>query len=253
MLETIGQQLLAAREQRGLTVEDVAHQTRIHRDVVKRLEADEFSEFPNLMFVKSFLRIYSQFLDLDASHAIAQLAAAEANQHGKQYLLGGVNPAVRETYGHLHFRIPVRPLLASAAAVIALVIGGNYLVSHLHGSDADDSPAVVRSPGGSAESELPGEPLAEKIQTGAKMTAPPSGVPTGEPEPEISEPEVLASDPEPVEIDMREIKKAVPVKTADLPGEFSARTEEKEDAEDAAGSGEAGQEEILDPGILSDQ
>jgi transcriptional regulator with XRE-family HTH domain len=144
MSESIGQQLGAARRARSLTIEDVAHKTNIHRDVVRRLEEDDHAAFPNLMFVKSFLKIYSEHIDVDASQAIAQLADADTH-HGGQYLLGGINPAIRERFGHLSIGIPVRPILATVAAAAVLSVGGSYLVSHLYGASWNSGAQEVQT------------------------------------------------------------------------------------------------------------
>ena len=89
MSETIGTQLRAAREARHLSIEDVAHSTRIHRDVLCQLEADDYSKFPNVMFLKGFLKLYSGHVGCDASKEIARLNT-KSRRHGEQYLLGGI-------------------------------------------------------------------------------------------------------------------------------------------------------------------
>ena len=139
MSNTIGQQLATARQARRLSIEDVAHQTRIHHGVVRQLEADDYASIPNMMFVKSFLNLYSRHLEIDIRVAIAQLSAPTAKPHDEQYLLGSIKPSVRGKYGHLTSRIRLRPLLASAAALVLLAIGASYLVSHLYGSNANTS------------------------------------------------------------------------------------------------------------------
>ena len=64
MSETIGTKLEAARIARGLSIEDIAHETRIHRDVLCQLESDDYSKFPNLMFLKSFLSLLCYIAEL---------------------------------------------------------------------------------------------------------------------------------------------------------------------------------------------
>ena len=164
MSDSIGQQLKAARKAQGLVIEDVAHKTRVHHDVLRQLEADDYQQIPNLMFVKSFLKIYGEYVDVDTNEAIAQLDAAADGGH-EQYLLGGIDPSIRSRYGHLASRIPVRPILASAAAVVALALGGSYLVSQLYGSDPaaisnGDTipPAESSEPPGEQEAPATGNP-----------------------------------------------------------------------------------------------
>lgn len=65
MLETAGTKLRRRRILRQLELRDAARQTRINADRLADLEADEYSNFPNLAYAKSFLRSYARFLDVD--------------------------------------------------------------------------------------------------------------------------------------------------------------------------------------------
>ena len=170
MSETIGQLLAAGRRARDLTIEDVAHRTRIHHSIIRQLESDDYSNIPNLMFVKSFLKIYGEHVEVDTTEALSELTTP-ANEHGQQYLLGGIDPEVRERYGHLRSRIPVRPILASAAVVAALVLGGSYLATHLYGSDSEAEPVSTANaiePTNLTESEEPPQDEALVHSAGAQ-------------------------------------------------------------------------------------
>ena len=139
------------------------------------------------MFLKSFLKLYSEHLEFDASEEIARLNA-ERNRHGEQYLLGGLAPQLRESYGRLTSRIPVRPILASVAAVALLVIGGSYLVSHLYANSGFNETTDTRTPepgtngaDGQAEMQAPAiaisdSELANQIET-EEISDPPPAVP----------------------------------------------------------------------------
>lgn len=66
-METIGEQLRAARHARQLSLEDVTRVTKIKLEVLERLEADEFTELGAPMYVKGFLKLYANYLGLDAT------------------------------------------------------------------------------------------------------------------------------------------------------------------------------------------
>lgn len=86
-MESIGNRLRAAREAKGLSVDDAAHQTRIQAILIGGLENDDYSNFPSTTYAKSFLSLYSQFLDVDASEALAQFSSGEAiSLTGQGYL-----------------------------------------------------------------------------------------------------------------------------------------------------------------------
>lgn len=62
---TIGQQLREAREKKGVSIEKAAEETKVKGDVLRALEADDYSKMLAPVYVKGFLKIYSQYLDLD--------------------------------------------------------------------------------------------------------------------------------------------------------------------------------------------
>ncbi|MEO7098402.1 MAG: helix-turn-helix domain-containing protein [Luteolibacter sp.] len=64
--DQIGEQLQRARENAGLTLDDVVFKTRIPRSAVEALEAEDFSHFTSPVYAKSFLSQYSDFLNVDA-------------------------------------------------------------------------------------------------------------------------------------------------------------------------------------------
>jgi transcriptional regulator with XRE-family HTH domain len=73
MLSPIGQTLKAAREQRGLSLLDAAHQTRIPVARLHLLEQDNYAAFGSMTYARSFLRRYSQFLGVDATTILHDL------------------------------------------------------------------------------------------------------------------------------------------------------------------------------------
>jgi len=193
MSDSIGQQLAAARQSRGWEVEDIAHKTRIHHDVVRQLEADDYSHFPNMMFAKSFLQIYSQHVGVDATEEIDQLSDAEPNGEGEQYLLGGIKPDVRSQFGRLNIRIPMRPVLATVAAITVLGVSGFYLVSELYGASTNVTEESSETGTGEFEAEAEGRPLTEEPAD-------------GEPSEQLEDPTELVGIPE-----ERETPRAFPV------------------------------------------
>jgi len=52
---------------RGLTLDEAARMTKIRPSRLAEIEADDFSNFPSLAYVKGFLLIYGKFLDVDVS------------------------------------------------------------------------------------------------------------------------------------------------------------------------------------------
>ena len=69
-METIGQNLINAREKKKLSLEDVYESTRITVENLLALEEDRFNYFPNKVYARAFLRDYSNFLGLDSGELL---------------------------------------------------------------------------------------------------------------------------------------------------------------------------------------
>lgn len=65
-MDPIGERLQCAREEAGLTVEDIVFATRIPRSAIVALEAANFSAFSSPLYAKSFLKQYSDHVRVDA-------------------------------------------------------------------------------------------------------------------------------------------------------------------------------------------
>src|SRR5215207_3176431 len=61
----IGAALTAAREARGLSVEDVAAATRIRASIVRSIERDDFSVCGGDVYARGHLRVIAQFVGTD--------------------------------------------------------------------------------------------------------------------------------------------------------------------------------------------
>ena len=78
---------MEARTKKGLTIEDVAFQTRIPAARVSELENDDFSNFANLTYAKGFLKLYSSFLQIDIADYLNEFDTRElANIYGHEYI-----------------------------------------------------------------------------------------------------------------------------------------------------------------------
>jgi len=81
-MPSIGERLSELRQAKGLSVEDVAHRTHIHPNLIRGIEGNDYSNFPSTAYAKSFLRQYSDHLGVDASEAIATLDNGTSNAVG---------------------------------------------------------------------------------------------------------------------------------------------------------------------------
>lgn len=73
-LQSAGELLLAAREEQGLSVEEVAAQTRIRAKFITALETGDYDTLPSHTHARGFLRSYAQFLRVDVDTVLERFA-----------------------------------------------------------------------------------------------------------------------------------------------------------------------------------
>lgn len=66
-MATVGQQLSAAREQRGYSITDVEKGTSIRALYIQAIEAGDYEVVPGEVYLKGFIRNYATFVGLDGS------------------------------------------------------------------------------------------------------------------------------------------------------------------------------------------
>jgi len=75
---SLGIMLREAREQLGLSVADVAAQTKFAPRQIEALEEDDFKNLPETAFLRGFVRSYAKILHMDAEVFLAALPQAKA-------------------------------------------------------------------------------------------------------------------------------------------------------------------------------
>jgi len=68
---SIGEKLKKAREDKKITLGDAYAKTKIHTSILQSLEEDRFQEY-SPVYIKGFLKIYSQFLGLDTESVLEE-------------------------------------------------------------------------------------------------------------------------------------------------------------------------------------
>lgn len=69
-MNSIGQTLRQARENRNVSLEDASRVTKIKLDILHYLETDDFDHLAGPMYAKSFLKLYSEYLGLDSQAVV---------------------------------------------------------------------------------------------------------------------------------------------------------------------------------------
>lgn len=152
-----GQRLRAAREEKGLSLEDVAAQTRIPRRHLESLENGDWERLPAPTYTTGFAKSYASVVGLDRGEIYEQLRGE----------MGGVRPtaAASEVFEPADpaRTMPKWLVFGAIAAVLVLVLVMSWLNERsFQGTDetAADSPATATAPEAAAPAPVPAAPAA---------------------------------------------------------------------------------------------
>ena len=113
-MESIGETLRTARIEKNVSLEDVARATRIKLDILEKMEGDEFSALPSPMYVKGFLKLYTEYLGLNSQPIIDSFLSRQGGvSHHKLQL---------ETEITTNNQIPVMPKMSGRKAIMPTLI-----------------------------------------------------------------------------------------------------------------------------------
>lgn len=173
-MNSIGETLRRAREERSLSLDEVAARTRIQRKYLEAIEADDRAAMPGGFFYKSFVRQYAAALSPEVAGDIDELLAAEEPSPPAPEQDPGTFKALASEP-----RIPPvtvrdsRPILTYIVLLVMAIVGSSGLYMWWHRSTqraqaSDETSAVVAS--------KPGKAPVEEPKTAA---APPATAPAG--------------------------------------------------------------------------
>lgn len=180
MPATFGQMLTAAREKRGLSIEDAAHETRIPAQRLRLLESDNIAGFGSMTYARAFIRDYSEFLEVNADDLLEDLPEGVlGGERDYRYLTQSQGPWLRERDTQME-RVtePASPRLRSiksplpaALALFILVLAGTAMWGmHVAETQAQVEPAALKAlPVEEDEADTPADaPPAAGIEAKAK-------------------------------------------------------------------------------------
>jgi len=126
MALSLGEKLRQAREERGISISEVAEQTRISPLYLKSIEKDDYKPLPGGIFNKGFVRSYARYIGFDEEEALADYAQliadseTPADEERRSY-----RPEVLTDDRAAH---SMAPSIIVAAIVLLVVIGGIALL-----------------------------------------------------------------------------------------------------------------------------
>jgi cytoskeleton protein RodZ len=197
-----GAMLRRAREQRGLTQQDVADELHLDRRVIETIEADRFRALGAPVYARGHRRKYAQLLDVEPQ---VVLASYEALSEGERVATPAIaTPVATQAPSDRRYSVWIA-LGALVLCVAALAIWKVAEVPEAaqpaarRTAPAEQAPAASPAPAAPAEAkeEPPVEAVAATEEPAAASEAPPS-TEEAAPEPVESEPAAVAAVAEPV-------------------------------------------------------
>ena len=151
-MKEIGKQLKMARENIGVSIEEVAEDLKVRPTQVENIEAGNSEAFDDVFYLKYFIRDYAKYLGLNKEDlvdefneylfdytsrlSLADIKVAKAKTQKRE---------VKSPYTkHKKFKIPLIPLLVYILIVILVGIGV-YLVLNLDdfGDDFEEGAVIT--------------------------------------------------------------------------------------------------------------
>lgn len=122
--QKVGKMLAGLREQRGLTLAEAAERLKLPADKVAALEAGDYRQLPDSVFVRGFLRTYARLLQADESEFAKLLdkAVPAADTH----IFSGYKSSDKERYAYLEEKKGFPGWIIGVFAA-AVAVGGVYI------------------------------------------------------------------------------------------------------------------------------
>jgi cytoskeletal protein RodZ len=167
MVETVGRRLQKARQERKLTIDEVATATKIRPERIVDLEADDLTHFPSLVYARSFLVKYARFLGLDIQDDLENFQVNRAVAFGEfKYLTAAPPPKFKPEPRFNQPKKSLAPPLILAVIAAVILIGVPLIaffavnLSRLSPGDEEQNKTVGMTP---APKVQPSEtPVSEK-------------------------------------------------------------------------------------------
>jgi len=117
-MSSYGLYLQSLRVEKGISIEQVAAETRIRAEILRSIEAEDYANLPNDVFVKGFLQSYAQAIGADAGEVLRRFDARRRAQAPVEVLPSVEAPRQARLW----------LTLAWVLALMAALVGGTFLI-----------------------------------------------------------------------------------------------------------------------------
>lgn len=143
MSDTLGEKLRQAREERGISISEVAEQTRISSLYLKSIEDDNYKPLPGGIFNKGFVKAYAKYVGIDEQEALQDYARLIA-KHDEVSELEQPRYRPEVLTDDARTASSMIPTIVFAGIILALMTGGIlFVVSYIQ--NQPDGPTVANN------------------------------------------------------------------------------------------------------------
>lgn len=144
MSETLGEKLRQAREARGITLSEVAEQTRISPLYIESIENDDYRSLPGGIFNKGFVKSFAKYVGVDEQEALQDYASMAS--HPDNQLAETTKTYRPEVLTDDRASSSSLPTIILAVIILGLMTGGIlFLVKYLQNKPAESASTTIDS------------------------------------------------------------------------------------------------------------
>jgi cytoskeletal protein RodZ len=188
-----GTLLRQAREQRGVTLKELAVTTKISARVLESLERNDPSKLPGGIFSRAFVRAYAREVGVDPEAAVARFVAAFPEASGADDMPSTTSAVEAVSFEQRRHALKIGARIVGVAALVA-ILGFVYYSSVRPGARQPEPVAVQPFAAGPA---APASPPAQNPAPEPASTPSDAAQATAAPGPAGDEPALPAVGPEP--------------------------------------------------------
>jgi cytoskeleton protein RodZ len=196
----IGEVLEKARKERGLTLEEVEHATKIRKRYLVGLEREDYRVLPDTVYARGFLKTYANYLGLDGEQLSREFKDRRKPRRERAISYGApdqsefdrplINPGGLDTpRGRRTVSRSTISTLLVALLMLAAVVGALYYVGRGVQISGDTQAPSRHSKERAADDSKPGGGGARKERGGKKAPTGESGRSRGAARAGVAEPE----------------------------------------------------------------
>ena len=133
-----GSLLRKAREEKGLTIDEMSAISNLTKQVIRGIEADDYEQLAGLSFVRGYLKLYSKKLGVDEVEILDLFDRWKAEQNGEPRQYANAPQGISEPSSG-----PSQKTIIAASIVVIGLISAGGVISYLESIDSSPEVAAV--------------------------------------------------------------------------------------------------------------